>query len=99
KNSGMSEATSPWKGFTTSNGGTWSYGYNWGTNAVYPAAGYRYYSSGSIYGEGSDGVCWGASPYSSSSSYASFLAFGSGSVAVGNANGRAYGFSVRCAQE
>ena len=98
KNSGISEATSPWDGFTSSNG-TWSYGYNWGTNAVYPAAGYR--DNGSdIRLEGSDGYYWSASPPSSSSSYASGLVFASGVVDVGNHYVyRAAGFSVRCVRE
>jgi hypothetical protein len=97
-NSGMSEATSPWYGFTSSNGGTWSYGYNWGANAVYPAAGYRNASSGSISSEGSNGYYWDASP--DSSGYALGLFFYSGGVGVGNHYAsRAFGFSVRCVRE
>ncbi|MDR0657483.1 MAG: fibrobacter succinogenes major paralogous domain-containing protein, partial [Mediterranea sp.] len=98
KNSGMSEATSPWKGFTSSNG-TWSYGYNWGTNTRYPAAGSRGNSSGSIGNEGSYGVYWSASPSSSSSNNASNLNVYSGYVRVDDSRGRATGLSVRCAQE
>jgi uncharacterized protein (TIGR02145 family) len=98
KNSNMSKATSPWYGFTSSNGGTFSYGYNWGTNAVYPAAGWRSPSSGSIDREGSDGCYWSASPFSSDY-YASNLYFYSGYVNVDSYHSRAYGFSVRCVLE
>ena len=99
KNSGMSSSTSPWYGFTTSNG-SWNYGYNWGTNALYPMSGYRLYGSGSItYGAGTYGVYWCASPYSSNSNSASYLDINSGYVNVNNANVRAYGFNVRCVQE
>jgi hypothetical protein len=65
---------------------------------VYPAAGFRNNSSGSLYNEGSAGVYWSASPYGSSG-YASYLYFGSGDVGVDNGLYRAYGFPVRCAQE
>jgi hypothetical protein len=93
----MSEATSPWYGFTKSNGGTWSYGYDFGANAVYPAAGYRLYSNGSVNSEGSVGSHWTASPYRSNSSYASDLHFSSIAVYVDADVGyRTYGLSVRC---
>ena len=96
KNSGMSEATSPWYGFTSSNGGSWSYGYNWGTNAVYPAAGYRYASSGSINYEGFYGYYWSATVTGTNAYY---LYFNSGFIYPSNNANRAYGNSVRCAQE
>jgi hypothetical protein len=95
----MSEASSPWYGFTSSNGGTFANGYNWGTNAVYPAAGDRYSSSGGLYYVGTYGLYWSASPYSSASYYASYLHFYSGNVGVDYSNYRAAGFSVRCSQE
>jgi hypothetical protein len=98
-NYNMSDATSPWYGFTLSNGGTFSEGYNWGTNAVYPAAGYRDNSSGSLSLVGTTGYFWSASPYSSTSSNASLLYFYSGAVYVDNHYNRARGFSVRCSQE
>jgi uncharacterized protein (TIGR02145 family) len=97
-NYNMSAATSPWNGFTTSNG-TWNDGYDWGTNAVYPAAGHRYLSSGKLGNVGTDGVYWSASPYSSTSNNVSRLYFYSGYVYVYYTNTRAYGFSVRCSQE
>jgi uncharacterized protein (TIGR02145 family) len=98
-NYNMSEATSPWNGFTSSNGGSFSNGYNWGTNAVYPAAGHRIYSSGSLGNVGTYGYYWSASPNSSASSYASYLNFNSGAVNMNGNATRAYGFSVRCSQE
>jgi uncharacterized protein (TIGR02145 family) len=98
-NSGMSSNTSPWYGFTSSNGGTFANGYNWGTNAVYPAAGYRSSSSGSLSVVGTYGSYWSASPYSSTSYYASLLRFDSGNVSVYNNAYRANGLSVRCSQE
>ncbi|MDR3117941.1 MAG: fimbrillin family protein [Mediterranea sp.] len=96
-NYNMSYATSPWYGMISTGG--FSSGYSWGTNALYPAAGYRYDSSGSLSDVGTYGLYWSASPYSSASSYASGLHFSSGSVYVGNSYYRATGLSVRCVQE
>jgi hypothetical protein len=98
-NSGMSEATSPWNGFTSSNG-TWNDGYDWGTNAVYPAAGIRSHSSGSLFNVGTNGLYWSASRYNNVYN-ASFLYLNSGTVSVNNNGGayRANGFPVRCSQE
>jgi hypothetical protein len=98
-NYNMSEATDPWYGFETTNGGTFANGYNWGTNAVYPAAGDRYASSGSLYYVGTSGYYWSASPNSSTGSSASLLYFYSGTVYVSNNAYRANGLSVRCSQE
>jgi hypothetical protein len=98
-NYNMSTASSPWNGFTSSNGGTFANGYNWGTNAVYPAAGNRNYSSGSLNNVGTYGLYWSASPNSSTSYGALGLYFGSGTVSVGYNAGRANGISVRCSQE
>jgi uncharacterized protein (TIGR02145 family) len=99
-----SDDYSPWKGVADPT--SWSSSSdtggvtNWGTNAKYPAAGYRIGSSGSISTEGSGGVYWSASPFSSSSNYASGLYFhSSGYINRSYSNNRAYGFSVRCAQE
>ncbi|MDR3119039.1 MAG: fimbrillin family protein, partial [Mediterranea sp.] len=100
-NSDLSEYTSPWKGFTRYNGGTfYSGGYDWGTNAVYPAAGYRIPSSGSLNSVGAYGLYWSASPASSTSNGASYLDFFDNYV-NGNYSGAGstYGFSVRCSQE
>jgi uncharacterized protein (TIGR02145 family) len=57
-----------------------------------PAAGYRYYSDGSLYYRGSYGYYWSSSAQSSNGWYAHF---NSGSRGVGSTN-RAEGFSVRC---
>lgn len=56
-------------------------------------AGYRYYSNGQYYNQGSHGYYWSSTPYSSNSYYANFYS-GGGFIAA-NVN-RAYGFSVRC---
>ena len=58
----------------------------------YPAGSY---SSGSQ-GDTSYGYYWSASPYTSSSSHAYNLSFGSGSVYPQNYFNKYYGFSVRC---
>jgi uncharacterized protein (TIGR02145 family) len=106
--SGSSNNTSPWYGFADSSNkpanivaawNTNSPGYSWGDNAKYPAAGYRGHGSGALSLTGTYGYYWSASPYSSSSNYASTLRFNSGYVNVSNSSGRAYGFSVRCSQE
>ncbi|MDR0658111.1 MAG: hypothetical protein LBG18_04135, partial [Mediterranea sp.] len=103
-----SDDYSPWMGVPAPP--RWAYGSdaggaNWGTNALFPAAGRRFDNNGSIGYEGFYGVYWSASPhwraspFSSSSNYASSLYFLSGNVNVDSYNYRAYGFSVRCAQE
>ncbi|MDR3119215.1 MAG: hypothetical protein LBU44_07355, partial [Mediterranea sp.] len=96
-NYNISDTTSPWYGMTSTSG--FSNGYNWGTNAVYPAAGFRISSSGSLGTVGAGGNYWSASPGSSSSLHASLLYFTSGYVNVYRSDARAYGFSVRCVQE
>ena len=100
KNSGMSAATSHWYGFTKDNViGAFSQGYNWGTNALYPAAGCRSYSTGNFYNGGSHGYYWSASPYDSSGGKASGLDVYSGNVVQGYNDYHPYGFSVRCVKE
>jgi uncharacterized repeat protein (TIGR02543 family)/uncharacterized protein (TIGR02145 family) len=99
--------TSPWYGFSDSSnkpanlakGSSFSTGYNWGTNAVYPAVGVRGNASNTLNNLGTHGHYWSASPYSGSSNYASSLYFGSGNVLVSDGGTRAYGFSVRCVKE
>jgi hypothetical protein len=68
------------------------------TTKSWPAAGNRNRSSGSLDYVGTLGSYWSASPYSSTSYYASLLNFYSGYVNVYYDNYRAYGFSVRCSQ-
>ena len=72
-----------WDG--TNKGKTWS-------GIFFPASGYRSSSSGTLYGVGSYGSYWSASPYSSSSGRT--LDFDSGDWSWGS-NGRAGGFPVR----
>jgi hypothetical protein len=105
RNNGMSDSTSPWYGFTVSNGGTWSNGYTWGINATYPAAGYRsangafLRAGGSPLRTGGSGFYWAASPSGSSSLGASGLDFDNGYVYVDSYAVRAIGVSVRCVRE
>jgi uncharacterized protein (TIGR02145 family) len=111
-NSGYSENTSPWYGFakagttipdnilTAWNSSSGNEGYSWkAANAQYPAAGYRNSGSGALNATGTRGLYWSASPYSSSSDYASSLAFLSCTVNVSGNSNRAFGFSVRCVKE
>ena len=68
-----------------------------GNSITLPALGYRSSDSGALGNVGSDGCCWSASPYPSSSSDAYNLNFNSnGNVYPANNNLRSYGFSVRC---
>jgi hypothetical protein len=99
-NNSTSNANSPWAGVSDqsfSSGDTG--GVNWGSDALYPAAGYRYGASGAIINSGSNGSCWSASPSSDVSYHASHLYFYSGSVYVSNSYSRTFGLSVRCSQE
>jgi hypothetical protein len=96
-NSGMSTDTSPWYGMISTDG--FPVGYNWGTNALYPAAGFRTFGRGSLFNVGTSGHYWSASPSSSTSDYASFLGFTIGGVYVNDGTYRAYGYSVRCVKE
>jgi len=58
-----------------------------------PLAGYRLWSNGQYYSQGSNASYWSSSPYGVGSSNASLYS-GGGNIA--NASTRAYGFSVRC---
>jgi hypothetical protein len=99
-NSGSLFDTNPWYGFTKENAtSSFNSGYSWGTYALYPAAGHRDNGSGTLYYTGKEGSHWSASPYSSSSYYASYLVFNSFNAGGGGYRYRAYGFSVRCTQE
>jgi hypothetical protein len=100
-NSGTVSSTNPWKGFTEGNG-IWGYGYDWGANALYPAAGLRVGDSGSIGGEGVFGAYWTASPSSLFYDYGvSFMAILSGIVGIDfpSSTGRVNSSSVRCVKE
>lgn len=76
---------------TTNKGATWNTGIT-GDALWFPAAGFRYYSSGSLSDVGSYGCCWSTTPNGASSGR--YLSFNS-SVWRWSSNGRAYGFSVR----
>ncbi len=84
--------------------GVFSQGYNFyystsTTNtAWYPAAGYRLRADGALVSVGSGGWYWSSSPYSETSVCAGHLLFYNGRVIPVNGDGRAYGFSVRCAK-
>jgi len=93
-----SDVDSPWAGFLTLNGGTFSDGYTWGASAAYPATGYRDTSSGALLSVGSNGYYWTASPYGSTSS-SSVLYFYSNIVGSSGSYGRAGGNPVRCVRE
>ena len=68
-----------------------------GNSIIFPASGYRYYSSGALNDVGSSGCYWSASPYSSS--YGRSLYVDSGSWYWGSYGSRAYGFPVRAVAE
>ncbi|MDR3117994.1 MAG: fibrobacter succinogenes major paralogous domain-containing protein, partial [Mediterranea sp.] len=97
-NYGMSTATGPWYRMLSTGSG-FSSGYNWGTNALYPATGYRYRSSGNVVNVGITGNYWSASPFDSINDFASFMNFESTITNSQNGALRAYGYPVRCVQE
>ena len=76
---------------TTNKGATWNTGIT-GDALWLPAAGYRSDSSGALYGVGSFGYYWSATP--SSTTYGRYLYFDSSNWYWSSAS-RAYGFSVR----
>ena len=97
-----SSLSSPWKGVSASSWteGSDTGGANWGTNALYPAAGHRNYRGSSINDKGSYGYYWSASPYNNTSNGASSLYFNfGGGIDWSDFAYRAHGFSVRCARE
>ena len=61
-----------------------------------PLAGYRSYSDGAMFGQGSGGYYWSSSL---TGIYAFYLYFLSGGVYPANYFSRAYGFSVRCVKD
>ncbi|MFR9563889.1 MAG: hypothetical protein SNG55_07055, partial [Rikenellaceae bacterium] len=87
-----SSAGTPWYGLTanlTSSVATFF------TNAKYPASGDRYYNTGAMYGVGTNGFYWSASPNGTAGGYN--MRFSSSSVDPANTsyNDRSYGFPVR----
>ena len=90
-NSGGSSSSGTWD--NTNKGRLWT---DNTPNVYFPASGYRNSSSGSLYGVGSRGCYWSASPDSSGSGHN--LRFYS-SYWYWNNNYRAYGFPVRAVAE
>ena len=66
-------------------------------SAWYPASGYRFDNSGSLYGVGNYGDCWSVTP-NGGLAYGLFFDYG-GYVYASFRIGRAYGQSVRCLKE
>ena len=66
-------------------------------NIFFHASGFRSEGSGTLYGVGSDGFCWSASPSSSYNGH--YLYFSSGHWYWDGNNYRAYGFPVRAVAE
>jgi hypothetical protein len=100
-NPNMSNNSSPWYGVSAQNfiRGD-SSGVNWGTNALYPAAGYRGYNNGSLNSVGINGYNWVASPQNSSSENASYLGFYyNGGLLIHGGSSRASGIPARCVRE
>lgn len=64
-----------------------------GINKLLPKCGYRTYSVGSLYDQGTYGYYWSSSPSTTNGCY---LCFDSASVYPAYNNDRSYGFSVRC---
>ena len=77
---------------------TWNTGYTYpATNGVFfPASGYRNFSSGDLYGVGTDGRYWSATP--KNITHGHYFKFDSGSWAL-SSNARAMGCPVRAVAE
>jgi uncharacterized protein (TIGR02145 family) len=74
-------------------------GYYFGTvepKLFLPAAGRRYYSTGSLYVGGSSGYYWSSTQYSATNAY--YLYFSSSSIYASDYNNK-YGLSIRCVAE
>jgi len=79
--------------WTTTPANGWIFGS--APNTIFlPAAGSRYYSSGTLGLVGSNGYYWSATPNSATNGY--LLYFGSGSVSPSYVSSRAFGFTARC---
>ena len=82
--------------WTTKNGVTGRVFGNDDNTIFLPAAGYRYYSNGSLLYVGTNGLYWSSTV---SGTYSYNLYFDSGSINPSNYNDRALGFSIRCLTE
>uniref|UniRef100_UPI00321FAB40 hypothetical protein n=1 Tax=uncultured Alistipes sp. TaxID=538949 RepID=UPI00321FAB40 len=67
-----------------------------GSEAFYPATGYRRHSTGALTCVGTHGYAWSSSSFTAGHHHAGNLYFLSGSVYPLNGSNRAYGFAVRC---
>lgn len=68
-----------------------------GGTIFFPASGYRYASTGTVYYVGSYGYFWSAVPYSTD--YGRRLSFSSSNIYPLSSYNRSYGFAVRPVQE
>jgi hypothetical protein len=101
KDNSASDNNSPWNGYL---GSTFTRGdtgaINFGTNAVYPAAGYRGISRGTLANDGYNGNYWSGSITTTIMWSGAYLSYGDdGSIYITAPGQRAYGFSVRCVRE
>ena len=86
--------------------GSFNYGWNFiyagpdktGSEAFYPATGYRLRETGALSHVGASGFAWSSSSCLAGSAYAGNLGFNSSVVNPLGSDHRAYGFSVRCVQ-
>ena len=86
--------------------GSFNYGWNFiyagpdktGSEAFYPATGYRHRETGALGGIGVEGSSWSSSSYCAGSLYAGRLIFKSDLVYPLDYTYRAHGLSVRCVQ-
>lgn len=92
---GGSRTMSTWN--STTKTATWNTNIT-GDALVFPASGYRYRNSGSLYDVGDSGYCWSASGSSNNADRARYLYFTSGIWYWYN-NGRASGYPVRAVAE
>ncbi|WP_370689167.1 hypothetical protein, partial [uncultured Alistipes sp.] len=69
-----------------------------GSEAFYPATGYRYRETGALNAVGTSGYAWSSSSYAAGNLGAGYFYFYSGLVGPLNGGYRAFGFPVRCVQ-
>jgi len=93
---GWRVSVNSWAGFFASNGTKNNpfNGWSWGTNAIYPAAGHRNYSTGEFENVGTHGDYWYGLVFDAA--YMRYFHFSSTDVYEFRDNGRSCGFSVRC---
>ena len=87
---------SEWKN-ADANGGWGNYTETYNSVLKLHAAGYLYYSDGSLVDRGSNGRCWSSTQYTSTRGYV--LVFNSGTSSINYYSNKAYGYSVRCLRD